>query len=81
MKNIDEHLKDYYQEEFTTTTTMSTENKKQLLKTLENIHRAEKSWRYIVGYLSATALIGVASYMSADFLIESKIEQNVYFVD
>ncbi len=79
--NIDEQLKIYYQEEFMTRVVVPSENKKQLLKTIHRIHKNERSWRSVIGYLSAAALIGVASYMSADFLIESKIERNIFFVD
>ncbi|MGL5956409.1 MAG: hypothetical protein ACRC0X_07410 [Brevinema sp.] len=78
--SLDSELKSYYEDHFAPSTIKS-ESKTRLLHQIEQIDKRERYWKKVVGYVSAAALIGVASYVSANYLIESKIERNIPFVD
>ncbi|MGL4677070.1 MAG: hypothetical protein ACRCWI_05330 [Brevinema sp.] len=77
---LDSQLKSYYEDNFTPSKIQS-ENKTKLLDQITQINKRDRYWKKVMGYVSVAVLIGAATYVSTDFLIESKIERHIPFVD
>ena len=78
---LDTALFDYYNKSFEQSPNLNSLPKIKLMKRIHE-HQQQKNLAYLLlTTLSVAGIIAISSYVSSEYIIESKIETNIPFVD
>ena len=78
---LDTELFDYYKKNFKQSPNLNSLPKIKLMKSIHE-HQQQKNLIYLFfTALSVAGIIAISSYLSSEYVIESKIESNIPFVD
>jgi hypothetical protein len=78
---LDTELFDYYNKKFEQSPNLNSLSKIRLMKKIHE-HQQQKNLTYLfVTALSVAGIIAISSYITSEYIIESRIESNIPFVD
>ena len=78
---LDTELFDYYNKNFNQSPNLNSLSKIKLMKNIHE-HQQQKNLTYLFFTAASVALIiAISSYITSEYIIESRIESNIPFVD
>lgn len=78
---LDTELFDYYYKKFNQSPNLHSLSKIRLMKRVHEYQQQKNLVYLLLTTLSVAGIIAISSYLSSEYIIESKIESNIPFVD
>ena len=78
---LDTELFDYYKKNFSQSPNLNSLSKIKLMKKIHEHQQHKNLTSLLLTSLSVAAIIAISSYLSSEYIIESKIESNISFID